>query len=151
MARKIPSDDTLSDNFRVLEAQMKKIFADRYVKQIVLTFKKAGLNCEIVKFKQQIDNADVFLKVEGIPMRLIENSRMIFQSRPIILKECPEFNLLESKVFNEIFKQSNFHSVTAVVEYFQKYDIVNLINLKLRAPGKMGMFERVKTFKDFNI
>jgi hypothetical protein len=132
----------------ILEAkENRQIFIDR-VKKI---FESNNLTCVEVGR----DAEDFYLLINGVLMRLKDFERMMFENYDGIIKHLPALSLKKElfdqtmdSPFNEF---AYFYSIQNVVEHFNKYNIKTIIeNVKSLNPiAKTGIFERIKSFKNF--
>ena len=143
-----------SDNtFPQIEQKAKIKYEEFFHQEITKIFQSKGLKCEFIKK----ETGDEYFLVEGILMRILNKNRMLFCPKEEIIKYLPEISLTKLNDDNNISRKSilsewhDFYSIDEVVDHFEEHDIVNVLKdvKNLNAISKTGVFEKIKSFKDF--
>lgn len=140
------------NDFRTIEENIKKKIEPLFNEEIVKIFNSKGLKCECV----DINAYEPYLLIEGLLMKILNRNRMIFASHEEMLKYLPSLSLTNffKKTDNKVSILSDwntFYSIDDIVDYFKEHDIVKELNKvkNLNPLAKSGVFERIKSFKDF--
>ena len=138
-------------DFHAIYVDTKKLITPIFLKQVQTELKELGVDFQIdYDYNDTVEDVRVY--VDKIPMRMLDHRRLMFCHMSEILQRFPEIQA--GPDYQNIFAgnaPAHFYNAQELADYFETHKIKNMLKTKLRQPSKMGVFERIKTFKNFSI
>ena len=144
-------DDSYKNDFHAMYVDVKKMLTPIFLNEVQSAFREFDVDFQIdYDYNDTVDDVRVY--VDGIPMRMQDYNRLTFCSLDAILQMFPEIRAVPN--FADVFHKNapaHFYNAQELADYFETHKIKDMLKPKLRQPGKMGVFEHIKTFKDFSL